>query len=299
MSEMGPFRSMLFAPGNQPRKVEKVFEAGADAVILDLEDAVPVPDKEATRPAVAAALTRPRPCLAYVRVNAAATAWCYGDLRAVVGPGLDGIVLPMVERPAEVETVAWLLAQLEREGGLPAGSVDLVPIVETARGHAALRAICAASPRVRRVSFGAADYTADLRLEATLDEPELAAIRAEVVLASRLAGLEAPVDTVFVAYREANAYRACCERVHRLGFQGKTCIHPAQVAPANEIFTPGPAQVAFAERVVAAFEEAEAAGNASFQLDGHFVDYAIVLQARRTLEAMARIRPSGRDGAPV
>jgi citrate lyase subunit beta/citryl-CoA lyase len=280
---------MLFVPGNQPRKVAKVFDAGADVAILDLEDAVPIPDKVATRAVVAEALRRPRACRAYVRVNAAATEYCYGDLLAVVGAGLDGILLPMVERAADLVTVDWLLAQLERERGLPGGSIDLIPAVETAKGHAALRDIAAAGTRVRRLSFGAADYSADLGLTPTLAEEELNGIRAETVLASRLGGLEPPIDTVFVAYREADAFAACCARGRRLGFQGKMLIHPAQVAPANAAFTPSEAEVDFATRVVAAFAQAEAAGNASFQLDGRFIDYAIVLQAKRTLATMATI----------
>jgi citrate lyase subunit beta/citryl-CoA lyase len=280
---------MLFVPGNQPRKVEKVFAAGADVAILDLEDAVPIPDKIATRAVVAEALCQPRRCRAYVRVNAMATEYCYGDLQAVVGEGLDGILLPMVERAAEVVAVDWLLTQLERERGLPVGGIDLIPAVETAQGHAALVEIAGADTRVRRISFGAADYSADLGLTPTVEEEELRHIRAEIVLASRLGGLEPPIDTVFVAYREAAAYAACCARSRRLGFQGKMCIHPSQVAPANEAFTPTATEVDFATRVVAAFEQAEAEGNASFQLDGKFVDYAIVAQARRTLATMTAI----------
>lgn len=286
---MPAYRSMLFVPGNQPRKVARVFEAGADVAILDLEDAVPVPDKIATRAAVAEALRRPRACRAYVRVNGTATGFCYGDLLAVVGEGLDGILLPMVERAADVIAIDWLLAQLERERGLPPGGIDLIPAVETARGHAALRDIAAAGTRVRRLSFGAADYSADLGLTPTLEEEELAQIRAETVLASRLGGLEPPIDTVFVAYRETEAFAGCCARGRRLGFQGKLLIHPGQVAPANAAFTPTAAEVDFARRVVAEFERAEAVGNASFQLDGRFIDYAIVLQARRTLATMAAI----------
>ena len=286
---MPALRSMLFVPGNQPRKVEKVFGAGADVAILDLEDAVPVPDKVATRDVIVEALRRPRSCRAYVRVNATTTECCYGDLQAVVGEGLDGLLLPMVERPDDVVTVDWLLTQLERERGLPVGGIDLIPAVETAKGHAALRAIAAADTRVRRLSFGAADYSADMSFTPTVEEEELAPIRAETVLASRLGGLEPPIDTVFVAFREAEAYAACCARSRRLGFQGKMCIHPAQVAPANEAFTPTAAEVDFATRVVTEFEKAEAEGNASFQIDGKFIDYAIVLQARRTLATMESI----------
>ena len=129
-----PLRSFLFAPGNHARRVEKALSLDADAVILDLEDAVAIAEKPATREAVAAALERPRQGLLYVRVNAVDTEFCYGDLVAVVRPGLDGIILPKVESAAGLATIDWLLAQLERERGLPLGAIDLIPIIETARG---------------------------------------------------------------------------------------------------------------------------------------------------------------------
>ena len=125
---------MLFAPGNHPRKVEKVFGVGADAVILDLEDAVAIGEKVDARQAVVEALKKPRSCKGYVRVNALDTPFCYGDLLAVVGRWLDGVVLPKTESAAHVLTVDWLLTQLERERGLPTGGIDLIPIIETGRG---------------------------------------------------------------------------------------------------------------------------------------------------------------------
>src|SRR4029077_15962762 len=127
-------RSFLFAPGNHARRVEKALTLDADAVILDLEDAVATAEKPATRAAIAAALTRPRSGLLYVRVNAADTEFCYGDLVAVVRPGLDGIILPKVESPATLATIDWLLRQIERERALVEAAIDLIPIVETARG---------------------------------------------------------------------------------------------------------------------------------------------------------------------
>src|ERR1700726_4400411 len=112
-TEFQPLRSFLFAPGNHARRVEKALTLDADAVILDLEDAVATAEKRATRAAIAAALTRPRTGLLYVRINAADTAFCYGDLVAVVRPGLDGIILPKVESPATLATIGWLLRQIE------------------------------------------------------------------------------------------------------------------------------------------------------------------------------------------
>ena len=152
-------RTFMFAPGNHPRKVEKVFGLGADVVILDLEDAVAVSEKVGARQAVVEAMKKPRQCKGYVRVNASDTPFCYGDLLAVVGDWLDGLVLPKIESAAQLLTIDWLLAQLERERGMTTGHIDLMPIIETGKGLAAVREIASAGSRVCRLSFGAADYT--------------------------------------------------------------------------------------------------------------------------------------------
>ena len=287
-----PFRTMLFTPGNQARKVAKVFDAGADAVILDLEDAVAIAEKAATRATVVAALKArptPRRPLGYVRVNALSTPYAYGDFQAVVGPWLDGIVLPKVESVEELATAEWLLAQCEREAGIPEGSVDLLPIIETAKGEQAALAIARSARRVKRLSFGAGDYTLDIGREWTLGEAELLPMRHHMVSISRAAGLEPPLDTVFIHLREAEAFAASCAAVRGLGFQGKLCIHPGQIEVANSAFTPSAGQVAYAEKIVEAFEAAEAEGSASIQVEGYFVDYPIVEKARRTLALVAAI----------
>ena len=285
-------RTFLFCPGNHPRKLEKVFEAGGDAVILDLEDAVAVAEKPATRAAVVEALKRPRRCRGYVRVNAYDTEFCYGDLCEIIGPWLDGIVLPKLESVEDIRSVDWLLENLERERGMEIGSVDVMPIIETAKGQNAVRQIAQADTRIRRLSFGAGDYTKDLGMEWSLGETELASMRAEMVMASRLGELEPPVDTVFIHIREHDAFRASCDLVRDLGFQGKMCIHPDQVPVANVAFTPTEEQLAFAHKVIEAFAEAEAKGSASIQIDGYFVDYPIVDKAKRIIdlgEAIAQV----------
>lgn len=284
-------RTYLFCPGNHPRKVEKVFGADADVVILDLEDAVAIAEKPATRAVALEALKQPRRCRGYVRVNAYDTEYCYGDICAIVGSWLDGIVLPKLESVDDLRSVDWLLSNLERERGMEVGSVDLMPIIETARGQDAVRAIAQAGTRIKRLSFGAGDYTKDLGMEWSLSEHELASMRAEMVVASRLGELEPPVDTVFIHIKEDEAFRVSCKLVRDLGFQGKLCIHPGQISTANAAFTPTEEQLAFAKKVIDAFVEAEAAGSASIQIDGYFVDYPIVDKARRIVdiaEAIAR-----------
>jgi len=290
---MPAYRSFLFAPGNHARKVEKVFGCGADHVILDLEDAVAKAEKVATRPMIVEALKRPRTGGAYVRVNSYNTEFCYGDTAAVVGPGLDGIVFPMVESREQIVAFDWLVAGLERERGLPAGGIDIIPIIETAKGIANARAIAAAGTRVKRMAFGAGDYTLDMNMEWTLAEGELEHARTEMVVASRAAGLEGPLDTVWVHIKDLDNLEKSSRRARQLGFQGKMCIYPPQVDVVNRVFTPTDEEVAFARRVVEAFDKAEKEGSSSIQLDGFFIDYPIVYKARKTLELMATIVGNG------
>jgi len=173
-------RSFLFVPGNVPRRIEKALTLEADAIIVDLEDSVATSDKEATRRPVAEALKRPRRSRGYVRVNAASTPFCYGDLAATLHKGVDGVLLPKVESAAELHAVDWLITNLETERGLPVGSVDLVPQIETASGVQRIDRVLQARSlrtysapwRVKRVAFGAADYANDLRVSPTLDEAE-------------------------------------------------------------------------------------------------------------------------------
>jgi citrate lyase subunit beta/citryl-CoA lyase len=282
-------RSFLFTPGNHPRRVEKVFSVGADAAILDLEDAVATAEKPATRGMIVEALERPRSCLAYVRVNALDTPFCYDDLVRVVVPGLDGIVLPKVESAAGLMTIEWLLRQLERNAGLPEGGIDLMPIIETAAGLIAADEIARAGSRARRLAFGAGDFTFDVNITWTGDEQELAYSRSRLVAISRAAGLEAPIDSVWVDLQDISGLRTSADKVLKMGYQGKMCIHPTQVSVVNEVFTPSAEAVAFAKRVVDAFEEAEAAGSAALQVDGKFIDYPIVYRAQRVLQLMETI----------
>lgn len=291
---MALFRTMLFAPGNHARRVEKCLTLDTDCVILDLEDAVAVAEKEATRAKVVAALQTPRQSIGYVRVNAYDTPFCFGDLRAVVHEGVDGIILPKVESAAQLQSVDWLVAQLEREQDLPVGGIDIIPIIETGRGLAAVEAIAGAGTRVKRLSFGAGDFTLDMGMRWSVEEGELDYARSRVVLASRAARLEPPLDTVFIHIGQIDALTRSAERVKTMGFQGKLCIHPEQIGPVNTVFTPSEQEVAKAKVYVKAFEEAEARGLASIQVDGYFIDYPIVELARRTVTMAEAIANRGR-----
>ncbi len=292
---MNILRTLLFAPATSPRHVEKALSGatGADGVILDIEDAVAASEKPKARLAVRAVLaargTPERGPAAYVRVNGLTTPYAYEDLCAVVGPGLSGIVLPKTESAAQLLMVDWLLCQLERSAGLREGSIDLMPIVETAAGIAHLAEIASATPRVRRLNFGAGDYSLDTNMAWTAGHEGLLWARIAVVNASRAAGLEQPVDTVYARLDDPTGLASEAEQAKRLGFQGKACIHPAQVAVVNPIFTPSEDDVALARRIADAFTQAEAGGVASFSVDGQFVDYPIAYKARRTLAIAEQI----------
>jgi citrate lyase subunit beta/citryl-CoA lyase len=281
---MTALRSLLFAPGNHLRRVEKALTLPADGVILDLEDAVAVSEKPATRAQVVRALTSTRHGKLYIRVNGLTTDWCYGDLTAVIRAGLDGIILPKVEHPHDLHTADWMIANLERQHGLPVGSIDLIPIIETALALSNLAAICRSSTRARRIAFGAGDLTLDMGMAWTRSEAELLPYRSACVMESRAAGLEPPIDTVWADLRDAEGFFASARHAAQLGFQGKMCIHPDQIAGANTAFSPDEATIARACRIVEAFNEAERNGLASIQLDGQFIDYPIVARARRVLE---------------
>ena len=283
---------MLFAPGNHARRVEKALSLDADAVILDLEDAVAIAEKPATRAhASRRRSSGPR----------RGPALCPGQRRRHrvllrrSGRGRAARVSTASscrksKAPPALATIDWLLAQLERERGLPPGAIDLIPIIETARGLQQIDAILAAGTRVKRVAFGAGDFTLDVNMIWSRGETELAHARAAIVTASRAAGIEAPLDTVWVDLTDPDGLEASARTALGLGFQGKMCIHPTRSRSVNRVFTPTDAEIAFAERVVAAFARAEAEGSAAIQLDGKFIDYPIVYRAQRVLQRIAAIR---------
>jgi citrate lyase subunit beta/citryl-CoA lyase len=289
-------RSFLFAPANVARRVEKAFTLEADAVILDLEDSVAASEKVATRKLVVQALKARGRARVYVRVNAPATPFCHADLLEVVQQGIAGIVVPKIESAADLHAIDWVMAALERERGIAEGSLDLMPIIETAAGVQRVDRVLQARNlrpypgpwRVKRVAFGAGDYANDVGLAPTLDEPELAGARERIVLASRAAGVENPLDSPWFHFKEVDAFHRALERSRRAGFQGRLCVHPDQLAPVNAAYLPGAEELERARRIVAAFSAAEARGEAAVQVDGLMVDYPIVRRAQALLDAVKK-----------
>jgi citrate lyase subunit beta/citryl-CoA lyase len=285
-------RSLLFAPATHARHVAKALAGEADGVILDLEDAIAIAEKPAARVAAREALAN-RPAgqspQVYVRVNGLTTPFTYDDLLAVVGPGLDGVILPKTDSATQLATVDWLLTQLERARGLAEGSIEIMPIIETATAVAHIQEIANAAPRVRRLNFGAGDFSLDTNMTWTVGHEGLLWARIQVVIASRAAGLEPPIDTVYAQLADDAGLRKESEQAQHLGFQGKACIHPKQVEVVNAVFSPSASDIAQAHAIVDAFAEAEARGIASIRIGGQFIDYPVAARAQRTLDVAAQI----------
>lgn len=270
-------RSYLFVPGNRPERFGKAHAAGADAVILDLEDAVQPDEKPAARAAVLAAVSggassgdasdgASGPAL--VRVNGSDTSWFNDDIAALVEhPGVAGIVLPKAETREQIEAV---LAHAHPH-------LSVLPIVETARGFANLADLCAA-PRVERIVFGTLDFQIDLGIDG--DREELHLFRSQIVLWSRLAGIGAPVDGVSTTITDMEQIEADARRGRRFGFGGKLCIHPKQIDAVHRAYAWSDAEQAWAIRVLAAVETSNGAAVA---VDGKMVDMPVILKARRIL----------------
>jgi citrate lyase subunit beta/citryl-CoA lyase len=279
----GRFRSLLFAPANSPRKVVKALASRADGVILDLEDSVALSEKSEARRGAAEALTGLRDMPVFVRVNSIPSGLMDADLAALASAPPDGVVLPKVESPSDLLEIGARLDRLEAEHGR--APIEVMPIVETARGLAAVHAIAAASPRVRRLVFGAIDLALDMDIDVADEAGPIGHARFAVALASRAAGLERPLDTAYADFTDLEGLRRSAMCAKAFGYQGKTCIHLAQIEVVNAVFTPTDSELERARAIVEAFDAAIAKGLASVSVDGAMVDYPVASRARRTLAA--------------
>lgn len=274
MPNLSTARSFLFAPASDERKLAKALDAGADAVIADLEDAVVAAEKERARGVATSLLREPRAdVLRLVRVNAVGTHWFADDLAAARELELDGIVLPKATPDA-----APALAGL----GAP-----VVAIVETAAG-VRLAYELAVVPEVACLMLGAVDLGLELGLEPRPDGLELLYARSSLVVASAAAGLRAPLDQVWVDVRDGEGLRRDCALGRSLGFRGKACVHPAQVPVVNEAYAPSQDELGRAQEVVEAYERAAAEGAGAVALDGEMIDLPVVERARQLLAEAKR-----------
>jgi citrate lyase subunit beta/citryl-CoA lyase len=278
---MKPVRSMLFTPGDRLDMVEKAARSGTDAVIVDLEDAVSLDKKAEAREKLADLPDSSVPY--FVRTNGPETDQFWDDVLAAGNALVAGLVIPKAESAATISQVDGALTVLEKANGREPGSIDIVPLIESAIGVRFTYEMAAASDRVQCVMFGGGeqgDLVADLGVEWTPEGTGLMHARSQVLLSARAAGVPYPMEAVYMDFRNDQGMRLESEIARTLGYVGKVAIHPAQVPIINEVFTPAEDVVAYQRKVLAAFEEAESQGKASIAVDGKMVDYAVARVAR-------------------
>jgi citrate lyase subunit beta/citryl-CoA lyase len=280
-------RTALFVPGNRPDRIVKAFGTEADVVIIDLEDAVPLAEKESSRPNVSEKVAQFADRMILVRTNALDSDFIKGDLDEAIVKGVNGIILPKVEKADDMTTMNTLLIEVEKNRALPKGSIRVFPLIESASAVQHIYDIVSTKTKPHRiytVMFGAADYTLDMGIEMTMEGNELFYARSRIAIACRAAGIAPPVDTPFmIDLKNTEALISDAGRAKELGFQGKLVIHPNQIEPCNRIFSPLPEEIKKAEKIVKAFEAAEAAGMAAIQLEGKFIDYPVVKRSKDIL----------------
>ncbi len=294
-------RSLMFVPGHSEKMVTKALGLdNLDTAMFDLEDGTPPALKDGARGVVATALGHPRGGPhRFVRINAIATDRMEADLHAVVQQGLEGLVLPKVERADEVALVDRLLGEREPRVGLAPGSIAVIATIESATGLLNAPSIAAATPRVTGLMFGAEDFALDLGLSTNREGEarEMVYARSAVAIAAASAHVQA-IDGVWPDIRDFDGVRRDAIQARRLGFSGKSTFHPGQIDILNEVFSPSPAEVEYAMRVVEAFEEAQAAGQAAIAFGGQLIDLPIVERARRVLRLREAAHALGSRGSP-
>jgi citrate lyase subunit beta/citryl-CoA lyase len=279
---------MLYTPANSLRLVSKAATLPMDAVILDLEDAVPLADKETARIFArdSIRLFKSGGALIFARLNSMLSGLSEEDLKIVVAPGLDGVILAKTESESDVKSLHEMLERAEERAGCRAGQIKVVPLLESARGVLNSSQIARGSDRIIGLAFGAGDYYRDLGRDVaalSYDENELLYARSHIVNVSKAAGIQA-IDTPYLGLltdkeRFLNELRIASQ----LGFTGKQCIHPTQIVPVNQTFSPSDNEVAYASRLVEAFKEAEAKGMGAISFEGKMIDRMSYLQAKDLL----------------
>lgn len=278
-------RSIIFVPGQKEKMVAKSLGLGADAVVWDLEDAVPLAEKDEARKTIRNALATlpPDSVPVYVRINSVGANMLAADLKGIVHPNLFGVMLAKTESPAEVARVEYLLAELESKNGVKPGQIKIHCILETCLGALRAHEIAGSSPRVDGVSFGAEDFTLDLGTSRSRDGIELMHARGAIALAAGAAKVMA-IDTVFSDLNDEEGLTTECRVARQMGFRGKFAIHPKQVEVINREFSPSEKEIVFAEKVVEAFTRAQAENIGVITVDGKMVDPPVVERAKQLLK---------------
>ena len=299
-------RSALILPVNIPRFVEKAYQRGADAIVLDLEDAVPPAEKANARRLIkdSIPLAARGGAEVGVRINKDPQ-WLPLDVEASVYPGMEGLTLPKVESADEVRHLEALVEKLERQRGIEPGTIQFSILIESPRGLLKIREIALASPRVESMTIGMEDYCLELGVEPSPDGMETFHPLSQVVAVCKASGIR-PMGLLgsIADFRNLPVFEQAASRARQLGCEGASCIHPDQVAVLNRVYTPAQEKVEFARRAVEVFEEGLKKGTASVNLDGKMVDIpvynraklvlgraeAIAAVEKRKAEAMAKIK---------
>jgi len=291
--QRAPFRSTLFVPATRPQWLERAIGSPADALIVDLEDAVPEADKVSARSTaethVAALVAAGRDVL--VRINPVTSGHWLADLEAIVQPGLVGIAVPKVYRPREVSAVAEALSALEAERGIEPGATDVQPLLETALGMHGAFEILSASERVRSCFAGSArdgDANRELGFRWSRGGEETLTLRATMLIEARAAGVAYPISGTWVDIADLNGLRAFAEQSAGLGYTGMYVIHPSHIEVVNRVFTPSGEQLDRYRAIVEEFERAERSGHGAATFEGAMIDVAMVARARDFLQHAER-----------
>ena len=278
-----PLRSVLFVPGSKSRMLDKARGLGADAVILDLEDAVAPSEKAGARGMIWDALgAGPYAPRVVVRVNAFDTGLTEDDVRETLAPGVDAVCLPKAHTAEDVRRMAALLDRQEAARGLPAGATGLLVMIETALAVLTAFDIARASGRVQALCLGGEDLSRELGAVRSKEGLELAQARAHLVLAARAAGVLA-IDTVYTELQDEAGLVAEARTARLLGYSGKLLIHPSQIQPVHGAFAPTQEELAYARRLVEAFDRAQARGEGAIAFEGKMIDAPVVARAREVL----------------
>jgi len=285
---MNLIRSWMFVPGHRQRMIDKALGLSTDAIMLDIEDGVAPNEKDSARKNIAESLGRekaPGSPARYVRINAIGHARMDADLEAVVRPGLEGLVCPKVDTPDEVAKVDAILTDREPKMKMAKGSVKLLIAIESPKGLLNAPAIAAASSRNVGIIFGAEDFGREIGLP-TVREGEardLIYARSAIVIAAAAAHVQ-PVDGVWVDLNDSAGLLGFAKQSRQLGFSGMSCIHPSQVDAINTVFSPTAEEIDYCQKVLQAFEEANARGDGSIAFGGQLIDRPIIERARRAID---------------
>ncbi len=278
-------RALLYVPGDDLHKIQKAISLGVDCVCMDLEDGVAVNRKELARFTVHQALQTlsfgETECL--VRINPVGSGLELLDLEQVLPGKPGGIVIPKLESGDQIRWVSTQLAKAERRSGLPPGEIIIISVVETARGILNLPEIIGADPRLQALIFGAEDFASDLGATRTPEAWEVFYARSAIVTHAAAANLQA-IDQVFINFNDTDGLIHDARQGANMGFSGKQIIHPKQVQPVQEVFTPSDEAVEYALRIMEAFKSSQDAGKGAFALDGKMIDAPIIKSAQRVLE---------------